>query len=69
MNKPRTAGKRKHIILNDNYAILGYYAASSGNFIPTFRENLSVLHPLLILEDGIDRLSRNVGKKLPLLAA
>jgi len=68
MNKPRTAGKRKHVILNENCAILGYYTASSGNFVPTFWYNLSVLHPLLILEDGIDRLSRNVGKKLPLLA-
>ena len=24
-----------------NYALLGYYAASSGNFLPTFRDNLS----------------------------
>ena len=26
----------------DNFALLGYYTASSGNFLPTFRENLSV---------------------------
>jgi hypothetical protein len=26
-----------------NCALLGYYAASSGNFLPTFRDNLSVL--------------------------
>ena len=25
-----------------NYAHLGYYAASSGNFLPTFRDNLTV---------------------------
>jgi len=60
--------KRKHIILNENCTILGYYAASSGNFVTTFRGNISALHPLLILEDGVDRLSRNVGKKLPLVA-
>ena len=39
---------------------MGYYAASSDNSLPTFRDNLS--------EDAADRLSRNVGKKLPLLA-
>jgi hypothetical protein len=27
---------------NENYALLGYYAASSGDFLPTFRDNLSV---------------------------
>ena len=26
----------------DNCSLLGYYAASSGNFLPTFRDNLSV---------------------------
>ena len=26
-----------------NCALLGYYAASSGNFLPTFRDNLSVI--------------------------
>jgi hypothetical protein len=25
-----------------NCALLGYYGASSGNFLPTFRDNLSV---------------------------
>jgi hypothetical protein len=42
-------------------AVLGYYAASSGNFLRKFR----FLNP----EDGTDRLSRNVSKILPLLAA
>jgi hypothetical protein len=45
----------------ENYALLGYYTASNGNFLPTFRDDPS--------NDGTDRLSRNVGKKLPLLAA
>jgi len=29
----------------DNCALLGYYAAISGNFLPAFRDNLSVLSP------------------------
>jgi hypothetical protein len=40
---------------------LRYNAASIGNFLPTFRDNLPIL--------GTDRLSRNVGDKSPLLAA
>jgi hypothetical protein len=28
--------------VTENYPYLGYYAASSGNFVPTFRDNLSV---------------------------
>jgi hypothetical protein len=63
---------------DENRAVVGYYAASSGNFLSTFWGNLSIptfrwqkfkrvqfLNP----EDGIDRLSRNVGKKLSLPAA
>jgi hypothetical protein len=64
-------------------ALLGYNAASSGNRLPTFRDNVSVpssvprvsLAGFLLfldfftLEDGIDTLSRNVGKGLPLDAA
>ena len=57
-------------------ALQGYYAASSGNILPTFLDNLSVpssgvknLKKLLTLEDGTDKFSPNVGKKLPLLAA
>ena len=56
-----------YTILYKNCALLGYYAVSSGNFLPTSRDNLSV--PSSGAEDGTDRLSRNVGKKLPLLAA
>ena len=29
--------------VGENCALLGYYAASSGNALPTFRDNLSVL--------------------------
>ena len=57
----------------ENCCILGYYAANSGNLLPTFRDNLSgptvrVQEPTLHLEDGTE-MSRNVGKKLPLLTA
>ena len=91
--------------VDENCAILRYYAASSGNSLPTFRDNLSVPFPppsstlssgttllrtyhrphsslynpptrvtgfllgYLISEEGTDRLSRNVGKELLLLAA
>jgi len=48
-------------------SLLGYNAASSGNFLLTFQDDISVPssggHA-----DVTDRLSRNVGKKLPLLA-
>jgi len=46
---------------------LRYYAASRGNFLP----NPKVSSPFgfLISEKGTDRLSRNVGKKLPLFFA
>ena len=61
-------------------ALLGHYAASRGNFLPTFRDTISVLSSgvknppkkdfgFMTHEDGPYRLSRNVGKKLPLLAA
>ena len=43
--------------VDENSAPLSYYAASSGNILPTFRK------------DGTDWLSRNVGTKLPLFAA
>ena len=59
-----------------NCAFLGYYAASGDNSLPTFRDNLLVpssgfKDPFVSLnpENGADSLSRNVGKKLPLLDA
>jgi len=44
--------------VDENYALLVYYAVTSGNFLPTFLGS-RILSP----EDGTDRLSRNVGKK------
>jgi len=55
--------------------ILGYYAACRGNSLPTFRDNLSGPSSrakkvdFLYLEDRTARLSRHVGKDLPLYAA
>jgi len=63
---------------DENCALLGYYAASTGNFLPTFRDNLSApssrvkkakYFGILTSEDGTDKLSCIVGKELPLLAA
>ena len=50
-------------IKGENSALLGHYTASSGNSLPTVRDNLSVF-----FEGGTDRLFRNVGKELLLLA-
>ena len=50
----------------ENSALLGYYAASSGNLLPTFRDNLSVPSSEVKNpkdENGTGRLSRNVGQK------
>ena len=52
----------------ENRALLGQYAASSDNFLPTFLCN-TVPSPGLKIKDGTDRLSRNVGNKLPQFAA
>ena len=64
-------GLYKTIVKTEACALLGYYEARSGNLLPTFRDNLAVpssgfKNPI---QDGTDRLSRNVGNKLPLLAA
>ena len=53
--------------VDENCDLLSYFAAGSGNSLPTFRDNLSV--PFLALEEGTDRSSRNVSKKLNVLAA
>jgi hypothetical protein len=63
--------------LNEICAVLGFYAASNGNFVPTFQDNLSVSsskakqskNTCFIFEDGTDRLSQKVGTKLPFDAA
>jgi hypothetical protein len=54
--------------VDEKCALLGYYGGSCGNFILMFRYNLSVPSSR-VLEDGTDRLSGNVGKKLPQLVA
>ena len=66
VNLQTTAQQQPHCVMSrfrreavENCALLGHYAASSGNFLPKFG-NLSV---------PTDRLYRNVEKKLPLLAA
>jgi hypothetical protein len=64
-------------LFQENCALLGYYAASTANFLPTFQYNLAVPSSgsedldwrCLTFEGGLGWLSRNVGKKLPLLAA
>jgi hypothetical protein len=53
------SGFRREV--DKKWALLGYQAASSDNFLPTFRFSIP--------EGGTDRLSRNVGKKLPLLGS
>jgi len=61
------SGVRREIA--ENCALLGYYVASSGNFLPTFQDTLLVASlGFKIPEDGIDRLSPDVIKKLPLFA-
>jgi hypothetical protein len=64
------SGLRREV--DENWTLLGYYADSSGNSLSTFRDNLSapssrVKNLFLTLEDGTDRLSRNVAKELTLL--
>jgi hypothetical protein len=54
-----------HLEVDENCGILGHDAASSGNFLPTFRDKLLVLSSRVKsknIEDGTDKLSRNVGK-------
>ena len=50
-----------HREVDENCALLRYYAATGGNSLSTLRDNLSA--------PSADRFSRRVGKKLPLLAA
>jgi len=50
-------------------ALLGYYEMYSGNAVPMFWSNLSVLPSmslfLVTLEDGTNGLSQNVSTELP----
>ena len=64
------SGFRREV--DENCVLLDYYADSSGNSLTTFRDSLSVSSSrvknlFLALEDGADRLSRNVAKELTLL--
>jgi len=54
------------ISITEIFVLLGYYAAFIADYLPTFRNNLSVLSSrakhFLLLEFGRDTLSRNFGK-------
>jgi hypothetical protein len=56
--------------VDENCTLQGHYTASSGNSVPTFRDNLSTPSSRVkeTLEDRTERLSRNVGKRPPLYA-
>ena len=64
-------GVRKNSNEDENWVILGCYPASRVNSFPMFQENLPIpsFVGFLSLEEGTDKLSRNIGKKLPLPAA
>jgi hypothetical protein len=48
--------------VGENCALLGYYAASIGNSLPMFKDNLSfLLLGFLTLETGTETWSRNVA--------
>jgi hypothetical protein len=49
-------------------ALLGSYAATNGNPLPTFQSHLQGSRDLT-LEDGTDILSQNISKGLPFDAA
>jgi len=51
--------------VNENCALQGYYAASSGNLLSTFRDNLSVPFGFLNPEDGTDKSSPVTGLEWP----
>ena len=72
-NESSISGILDKMIQDENCALLGHYAASSGNSLPTFREtHVSRLQGPGIqatLEDGTDRLSQNFGKELPFHSA
>jgi hypothetical protein len=66
-----------HHEADENCTLLGYYTMSNGNFLLMFQDNLSVPSSTvkniikgresLTVEEWTNRLSQNVGKKLPLL--
>ena len=77
----RSVGKNSAIVISgfrrevdENCVFLGYCAAGGGNSVPTIRDNQLVPSSGVkkrrqkTLEDRTDRLSRNIGKELPLFA-
>jgi hypothetical protein len=67
-SKVEISGFRREV--DENSALLGYYGENSGNSLAMFRDNLSapssrINNRFLTLEDGTDRLSRNVANELP----
>ena len=61
--------RKDEALIGKSRALLGSYVESSGNSLPTFRINISILSSRVEnITDETDRLSRNVGKELLLLA-
>jgi len=55
--------------IDESCALLGNYAANSGNSLPTFRDNLAVpTSRVKNFKKLVNMLSRNVGAELPLFA-
>jgi hypothetical protein len=81
LGKRPTVLRYTYVTYLENFTLVGYYAASNGDHLPTFRENVSVTSSrvykfkklffldFLTFEDGTDTLSRNVGKGSPFDAA
>jgi len=64
------SGFRRAVL--DVFTHLGCYTTLFGSYLPKFRDTLSVPSSkgqTMTLEDGTDRLSRNVRKQLPTKAA
>ena len=53
--------------VDENRTLQGYYAASGGNSLPAFRDTLQL--PSSSGPRKWDRLFRNVGEELPIIAA
>ena len=51
--------------VDENCALVGYHAANSGNFLHVSGQPND---PVLRDQDGPNRLSQNIGNKLPLIA-
>jgi hypothetical protein len=82
-DKTNYHNSRFHHGVNKICPFLEFYAAGNGSFLPPFQNNILIPSSKVqqskktawgfpfdcqTLEDGIDRLSQNVGKKLPFWA-